>query len=449
VAVLDTGTNQVVSTIPVPAGPHGIVITPDGRWVYVSSDGASTVSVIDTTTDSISQSLEVGSMPQGLAITPDASMVLVAGFGTNQVSAIDTATNKILWKVGVMQPHNFAITQDGKTAYVASQDPNAPALATIDLANGTRVGTVALDSTPRALNVSPDGQEVFFTEAGVDTVQVLDIATNTIVDQIPVGASPHLPSFTPDGNLGLIVAQGPGELDLVDPDAYTNLGAVKVGTMPHWTATSGDSSTAYVTNELSNDLSVVDLTNQTVTDTIPVATRRARLPSSRPCRRLPQQSSSSQTTHGVHETGLLPAGWASRFVVGTREARVNHSRSSCSRCHSGASELCTTAGGVLDAAEHVCQKEWFRIGPASVAARGVPGAPTLVSVVPRNRVVAHCSTGIGRLVKTGQNVNIGVAARIGSKIVPLVGAHPEVRQRSGRRMFCVFATDRGLLNVRV
>src|SRR2546427_61919 len=43
VAVLDTSTNQILSTIPVPTGPHGIIITPDNRWVYVSSDGASTV----------------------------------------------------------------------------------------------------------------------------------------------------------------------------------------------------------------------------------------------------------------------------------------------------------------------------------------------------------------------------------------------------------------------
>src|SRR6266566_3058001 len=175
------------------------------------------------------------------AITPDGGMVLVAGFGTSQVSAINTATNQILWKVGVASPHNFAITQNGKTAYVASQGQNAPALATIDLTNGTLVGTMALDNTPRALNVSPEGQELFFTQAGVDAVQVLDLASNQIVDQIPVGASPHLPSFTPDRNLGLVVAQGPGELDLVDPEAYTLLGAVKVGTMPHWTATTSDS----------------------------------------------------------------------------------------------------------------------------------------------------------------------------------------------------------------
>src|SRR5262245_32363552 len=35
VAVLDTGTDRVLRTIPIPPGPHGIAITPDGRKVYV------------------------------------------------------------------------------------------------------------------------------------------------------------------------------------------------------------------------------------------------------------------------------------------------------------------------------------------------------------------------------------------------------------------------------
>ena len=41
---------------------------------------------------------------------------------------------KVTWKVGVANPHNFAITPDGKTAYVASQGQNAPALASVCLA---------------------------------------------------------------------------------------------------------------------------------------------------------------------------------------------------------------------------------------------------------------------------------------------------------------------------
>ena len=46
VAVIDTAQNKVVGTIPSPR-PARLAITPTAE-VYVSSDGASTVSVIDT-----------------------------------------------------------------------------------------------------------------------------------------------------------------------------------------------------------------------------------------------------------------------------------------------------------------------------------------------------------------------------------------------------------------
>jgi YVTN family beta-propeller protein len=71
VAVLDLIANRMLRTIPIPPGPHGLVITPDGRKVYVSSNGASTVSIIDTRTDQVMASIEVGPNPHGLAISPD------------------------------------------------------------------------------------------------------------------------------------------------------------------------------------------------------------------------------------------------------------------------------------------------------------------------------------------------------------------------------------------
>src|SRR5215510_14120641 len=77
VAVIDTGQNKVLTTIPVPKGPHGLVVTPDGRKVYVSSDGASTVSVIDPGLDRVVGSIEVGANPHGLAVSGDGSRVLV------------------------------------------------------------------------------------------------------------------------------------------------------------------------------------------------------------------------------------------------------------------------------------------------------------------------------------------------------------------------------------
>ena len=269
VAVLDTSTNHVAKTIPVPTGPHGLVITPDGRQVYVSSDGASTVSVIDTATDAVTASVDVGKTPHGLALTPDAKTVLVAGFGTNQVSFLDTATNAVAGAVPVPSPHNIAISPDGRRAYVASQVQGSAALVVIDVTRRSVVGRVALDKVPRALNFSPDGKQLYFTEAGASAVQVLDPATDTVVDQIPVGASPHHPLFVGTGQTALVVVQGPGQLAVVDT-ATKAVTPVTVGQFPHWVAVSSDGGFAYVTNETSDDVSVVALDTKKVIATVAI-----------------------------------------------------------------------------------------------------------------------------------------------------------------------------------
>jgi YVTN family beta-propeller protein len=270
VAVFDTGSNVVMKTIPIPAGPHGLVVTPDGRWVYASSDGDSVVSVIDTSTDAVASTIQVGQTPHGLAITPDGTEVLVAGFGTNSVEAIDTASNQLVWQVNVPQPHNIAITPDGKTAYAGGQQDGAQQVAIIDIASGTETGSVPLDRAPRALNVSPDSNYLAYTLAGVDALQVLDLHSLQPDTQVPVGVSPHHPLFTPDGKLGMVVAQGPGTLDLFDPSTWTATGSIKVGTMPHWIGTTSDAQWAYVTNENSNDVSVINLADRSVKTTVPV-----------------------------------------------------------------------------------------------------------------------------------------------------------------------------------
>ncbi|MCC6178663.1 MAG: cupredoxin domain-containing protein [Chloroflexi bacterium] len=270
VAAIDTSTNQVIGTIPVPAGPHGLVVTPDGSKVFVSSDSDSTVSAIDTRNDRVMDTIEVGQTPHGLAISPDGRLVLVSGFGSNQAEVIDTASDKVLGQIPVGQPHNGAIGPDNRTAYVGSQQQGATALVQLDLATMTQTGLIPLQNTPRAMNFSPDGRWLYFTVAGKDAVQVLNTATNQLVNPIPVGASPHVPLFTPDGQLALVVSQGPSELDLVDPSTATMVGSVPVGAAPHWVATSSDGRLAYVTGESANTVTVVDVANRQALATIPV-----------------------------------------------------------------------------------------------------------------------------------------------------------------------------------
>src|SRR6266849_6746543 len=110
VAVIDVTQNKLLKTVPVPKGPHGLVVTPDGRKAYVSSDGASTVSVIDAGSDKIVATIDVGANPHGLAMSSDGRKLLVCAFGTSRALVVDTATDKVTGEIAVPQVHNGAIS---------------------------------------------------------------------------------------------------------------------------------------------------------------------------------------------------------------------------------------------------------------------------------------------------------------------------------------------------
>jgi len=259
VSVIDTASAKVVATVPVAAGPHGIVISPDGRWVYVCGDGSSAVSVIDTLTDTVARTIEVGKSPHGNRLTSDGKMLLVAVNGADRIAFVDTATQAVVATADVPKPHTIAISPNGKLAYVASQAPGHFALAIVDLATHAVVRTIALDKPARDLEFGHDGKALYFTEAGVNAVQVLDPASDKIVAEIPTGASPHIANFFPNTALGIVVVQGPGELLLFDPSTNKPVRSIAVGKQPHWVTVSGDGKTAYVADEGANDVSVVNL----------------------------------------------------------------------------------------------------------------------------------------------------------------------------------------------
>ena len=328
VAVIDTSQSRVVATIQVPKGPHGLVVTPDGRKAYVSSDGASTVSVIDTATDKIVAAIDVGANPHGLAMSSDGRKLLVCAFGTSRALVVDTATDKVAGEIAVPQVHNGAISPDGSRAYVASQKQGEAALVILDLKTMTRAGTVPLDKTPRAVDASPDGKRVYFTLAGVNAVQVLDTATNQIVAQVAVGVSPHQAPPTADGRWALAVAQGPGELDIVDMTTNALAAAVPVGKTPHWVAIASDGRTAWVANEGSNDVSVVDLVKRTVTATIAVGNAPRKIavqPMGTPRSAVPAGATTTAAPKGAKSVtiaGIVYSDHGTRDISGQRVVKL-------------------------------------------------------------------------------------------------------------------------------
>jgi YVTN family beta-propeller protein len=268
VAVLDTSTNKVLTTIPVTA-LDGLVITPDGKKVYVASTDSGTVKVIATETDAVIGSIPVGAKAAGLTITPDGRHVVASVGGANEVVILDTSTDAVVSQTTVGAAHSSGISADGRYAYVGSQVTTAPAVVVVDITGATPPVTFRVDKSPRALAWTSWGK-LYFSAVGVDALEVMDLTTGALGTPIPTGGSPHDTRPTVDGKFELVVSQTVGDLELVDPSTNAVAAKIPTGKMPHWIALTADGAQAYVTNEGDDNLVVVDLAKRAVVATVAI-----------------------------------------------------------------------------------------------------------------------------------------------------------------------------------
>ena len=85
--------------VPVGMHPAHVVVSPDGRFAYITNGGDNTVSVIDTAARSLVATIPVGKFPHGLRISPDGKQAYVANLKGGTVSVIDTASQKEIAQV--------------------------------------------------------------------------------------------------------------------------------------------------------------------------------------------------------------------------------------------------------------------------------------------------------------------------------------------------------------
>jgi YVTN family beta-propeller protein len=267
VGVLDLETMKIIKTVPVTA-PDGLVVTPDGKQVFVSSTDQGSVVVLSTEDDSITTSIDVGAKPAGLTVTPDGKQVVASVGGANEAVIIDTETREVVDHVPVDLAHSSCVTKDGRYAYVGSQVTDAPAVVTVDLTGALEPKSLPVDRSPRALACEDGG--IYYTAVGLDAVEILDPETGKVSDPIETGGSPHDIRRACDSSIELVVSQTAGDLEFIDTGSHKVVDKVVTGKLAHWIAVSADGKLAYVTNETDDNVSIVDLDARELIDTIDV-----------------------------------------------------------------------------------------------------------------------------------------------------------------------------------
>jgi len=190
VSVVNAVTWQSEKTITVPARPHGIVLSPDGRWAYVACYGGAAIAVIDAVSATLAAtiSLPAGAQPYGIAISADGRYVYASDNFTGRLFVIDTAGRKLLPAIEVgLRPALIARSPDGKTLYVANG--GAASVSVVDISRNAaqpvvRATIQGIQGYPHGIAVTPDGRFVVVANTQGQSLSVIDTADDKVVDTI-------------------------------------------------------------------------------------------------------------------------------------------------------------------------------------------------------------------------------------------------------------------------
>ncbi len=197
VGEVDVATNVQTRTIAVTGNPFQIVVSPDEKRIYVTTN-ADNVYAIDVATGGVIGQLATGATANGLAISADGSTLYVSTRAGGSVLEVNTATMttvRTFTPGGITQA--VVIARDGSEMYVVNEQGY---LYVYNLTSGALIATTDLGGPgPFGMALNLDGTKLYVTVRLTGAVQVVSRATHSIVRSYFVDGHPRRIGFTSDG----------------------------------------------------------------------------------------------------------------------------------------------------------------------------------------------------------------------------------------------------------
>ncbi|WP_308121352.1 YncE family protein [Paractinoplanes bogorensis] len=262
----------VIGTIKVGAEPEGVIVSPDGRTVYVANQNSRILSVVDATTRKVS-SVQLRNTPRFVAVSRDGRTVFVSMYEDDKhtgsgVAVVDTRSRKVIKYLDTgHMPYTLAVAPDNKLWVPIHSDGRLEIFTP---------GTLRMEAdlpvrpNPHAVGFSGDQMRAFTANHESNMVSAIDMRTNTVIRNIGVSKAPHSIAVSPDGRMALVAGYEADTADLIDTVSLKRIGPFKVGRDPQSVAFSADSRFGYVVNEFDGTVSVLNGTTGTLTATVKV-----------------------------------------------------------------------------------------------------------------------------------------------------------------------------------
>lgn len=254
---------------------------------FITNRDSGDIAVLDTATDEI-----IGRVKLGAWVNPHMAMpmqnsnrmLLVAGSQANMFYVVNLDRGVIRSVSTDLGPEHFAVTPDGRQAYVANFDGGS--VSVIDLMEGKEIARIEGFSEPHGVTFHPSLPKAYVPNVGAHEVGVINTQTHQLVKRIAVGELTKVAALNPDRYLTEIdgihnvtltidgryayAADGDSnQAAVIDTQTDEVIKTLPVGDDPWRAYESPDGKWMLVPNNGDQTVSMIDAKNHKVVATVP------------------------------------------------------------------------------------------------------------------------------------------------------------------------------------
>ncbi|GCE24034.1 YncE family protein [Dictyobacter kobayashii] len=286
ISVIDVAQKAISRTITTTGDPHALLLSPDGRYLYVTRPTVGQLAILAASTGNAICTASLPGQPQFLALDVNTSSLYVAGKGSRRVTALDTGNCRVKQTFLAQDMVNGVALAYPQINLNNGQDTQlwattASGITVFNARTGQTIQSISMTAEPRAVAIPP-GRTAYVT-TGQGTINAIDINNYhsmlviaggaygpmdfdestgevyvpdarhdqlDVLSPVAVGyARPHEPertwtfasppssvAITNDGQLGFVALAG-GQVVMLDLPGQQTITMLHVGGSPHFIIT--------------------------------------------------------------------------------------------------------------------------------------------------------------------------------------------------------------------
>jgi YVTN family beta-propeller protein len=181
-------TGRRMGSIPLKAHPHDVALAPEGGVAWATLNWTDDIAVVSLERKRVVRYLSTGVRPHNIVVTPDGRRVWVTDW-EDGVHVFSREGRLIKTIPQGTELQHVAFSPDGREAWITAHGNDSVLIFSVEARR--LIGTRRIEGEPHDVAITAAGECAIVADHDQGTIVLFDVETRRQVATIPVGAGPH------------------------------------------------------------------------------------------------------------------------------------------------------------------------------------------------------------------------------------------------------------------